>query len=382
MTEKKRILVVDDEESIRLICEMALQQNGFKTFSATDGSEALKIIENQNIDLILSDIFMPTMNGFQLLQSLKKDPYYNQIPVIFLTAATDNDHIIEGLQLGAEDYISKPIRIKEVIARVQMVISKVEARQQSKPQPQQGHEVKADLDVKRDNKPIGKLEEKPLIDVIAFCEANSLTGELIVTHENRRGKLVYRKGELLEVSLDDKKDDAAIDELMSWQSGTFEINQQLLTLDALTKSLRSEAKIAKSVIEESTQSVSVGNKVASIPADVVIAALNAATMHVGQTMGEAKVGNYFRRAQLAHVNKWNTLGYFVVDQRGKTTTLKDILLTGDDIIGVSEWIKSFTRLCAEKDPQWSDMDIVQIIKTNVKDSYWKLLDSVGFPNYF
>ncbi|HMW32577.1 MAG TPA: response regulator [bacterium] len=382
MTEKKRILVVDDEESIRLICEMALQQNGFKTFSASDGSEALKVVENQNVDLILSDIFMPMMNGFQLLQSLKKDPYYNQIPVIFLTAATDNDHIIEGLQLGAEDYISKPIRIKEVIARVQMVLSKIEARHQTKPQPQQGHAVKADLDTRRENKPVGKLEEKPLIDVIAFCEANSLTGELIVTHENRRGKLMYRKGELLEVSLDDKKDDAAIDELMSWQNGTFEINQQLLTLDALTKSLRSDAKSTMSSKEGGMAPAPLGSKAVSIPADAVIAALNAATMHVGQSMGEAKVGNYFRRAQLAHVNKWNTLGYFVVDQRGKTTALKPIQLNGDDIVGVSEWIKSFTRLCAEKDPQWSDMNVVQIVKNNIHDSHWKLLDSAGFPGYF
>ncbi|HNH29965.1 MAG TPA: hypothetical protein PKU71_11120, partial [bacterium] len=173
-----------------------------------------------------------------------------------------------------------------------------------------------------------------------------------------------------------------IDELMSWQNGTFEINQQLLTLDALTKSLRSDAKSTMSSKEGGMAPAPLGSKAVSIPADAVIAALNAATMHVGQSMGEAKVGNYFRRAQLAHVNKWNTLGYFVVDQRGKTTALKPIQLNGDDIVGVSEWIKSFTRLCAEKDPQWSDMNVVQIVKNNIHDSHWKLLDSAGFPGYF
>ena len=115
--KKQSILIVDDEMINVQILKMAL--TGFAIQTATNGHDALRIAQSQEPpDLILLDIMMPEMDGFQIIRELKMNPQTVKIPVIFITAINNDDQEEKGLALGAVDYITKPFRIPIVQARV------------------------------------------------------------------------------------------------------------------------------------------------------------------------------------------------------------------------------------------------------------------------
>lgn len=119
---KKKILVVDDEKDIVDILKYNLErENEFEVFTAKNGREAIELAENIP-DLILLDIMMPELNGFEVCKKLKNNPDTAKIPVIFLTAKENEIDEILGLEIGADDYISKPISPRKVLARIKSVI--------------------------------------------------------------------------------------------------------------------------------------------------------------------------------------------------------------------------------------------------------------------
>ena len=115
----EKILVVDDIEDIRSLLQEALQASGYHTLEAADGREALSMIEAESPDLVILDIAMPVMSGFQVLRQLRKN---SDIPIIMLSARTDTVDKVESLELGADDYITKPFEIAEMTARVEAVL--------------------------------------------------------------------------------------------------------------------------------------------------------------------------------------------------------------------------------------------------------------------
>ena len=128
---KQRILIVDDEEDICMILSYSLQKAGYEVLVAHSAEEALAnyelIIKNYEVDLILLDIMMGEMSGLEMAERLKSEngkvKSENHIPpIIFLTALSDEDTVLKGFKLGADDYISKPFRIAEVLARVAAVL--------------------------------------------------------------------------------------------------------------------------------------------------------------------------------------------------------------------------------------------------------------------
>ena len=119
---KKKVLVVDDEKDIVDILKYNLErENEFEVLTAKNGKEALELAESIP-DLILLDIMMPELNGFEVCKQLKNNPETSKIPVIFLTAKENEIDEILGLEIGADDYISKPISPRKVLARIKSVI--------------------------------------------------------------------------------------------------------------------------------------------------------------------------------------------------------------------------------------------------------------------
>ena len=128
---KQRILIVDDEEDICMILSYSLQKAGYEVLVAHSAEEALANyelrIKNYEVDLILLDIMMGEMSGLEMAEKLNQEPGTKSQdrsvpPIIFLTALSDEDTVLQGFQLGADDYISKPFRIAEVLARVAAVL--------------------------------------------------------------------------------------------------------------------------------------------------------------------------------------------------------------------------------------------------------------------
>ena len=121
-----RILVVDDEEDICAILKFNLSKEGYEVVTANSAEEALTL-DIASFNLLLLDVMMGGMSGFELTGKLKTDPKTAGVPVIFITARATEDHAVEGLDLGADDYITKPFSIREVVSRVKAVLRRTAA---------------------------------------------------------------------------------------------------------------------------------------------------------------------------------------------------------------------------------------------------------------
>ena len=123
-----KILVVDDVQSNVLLLKALLGREGFGIVYAMNGTEALEKVKSEHPDLILLDVMMPDMDGFEVAGRLKVEPEQAEIPIIFLTALNDSASVVKGFQLGANDFISKPFRREELLIRVEHQLSLVDAR--------------------------------------------------------------------------------------------------------------------------------------------------------------------------------------------------------------------------------------------------------------
>ncbi len=119
---RKTILVVEDEEDILELVEYNLGKNGFAVTTVTSGEEALQSIRSKLPDLVLLDLMLPGIDGLEICKHLKTDPKTQPIPVIMLTAKGEESDIVTGLELGADDYITKPFSPKVLIARIRTVL--------------------------------------------------------------------------------------------------------------------------------------------------------------------------------------------------------------------------------------------------------------------
>jgi len=127
--EKVRILVVDDEESLCEILKFNLEKEGYEVDTALSAEEALTM-NIASYQLLLLDVMMGEISGFKLASILKNSKTTSSIPIIFCTAKDTEKDTVEGLNLGADDYISKPFSVKEVIARVKAVLRRIKQEQQ------------------------------------------------------------------------------------------------------------------------------------------------------------------------------------------------------------------------------------------------------------
>jgi DNA-binding response OmpR family regulator len=120
----KKILIVDDEPNIVMSLEYIFKKEDFEVFIARDGAEAIEIVENSMPDIILLDIMMPNVDGYQVLNYLKESETLRKIKVIFLSAKNKSSDIELGLQLGADKYISKPFSVKNLVKEVKELLNK------------------------------------------------------------------------------------------------------------------------------------------------------------------------------------------------------------------------------------------------------------------
>jgi two-component system, OmpR family, alkaline phosphatase synthesis response regulator PhoP len=119
---KEKILIVDDEKDIVKMLDYNLKKEGFRTVSASNGEDALDLAFKEHPDIILLDLMLPGMDGLEVCKALKKEGKTASVPIIMLTAKTQEADKIVGLELGADDYVTKPFSPRELIARIKAVI--------------------------------------------------------------------------------------------------------------------------------------------------------------------------------------------------------------------------------------------------------------------
>jgi DNA-binding response OmpR family regulator len=119
---KQTILVVEDEEQVRTLLAKLLEKNDYDVATAADGLDAMKFLEGDKPDLMLVDVMMPRLDGFSLVKAVRFKPDCRHIPIIFLTAKTDARSMIEGINVGAKFFLTKPFQIGDVLAKIRKAL--------------------------------------------------------------------------------------------------------------------------------------------------------------------------------------------------------------------------------------------------------------------
>jgi len=120
----EKILIVEDEEDLRKALEIRLKQNNFKVIMSKDGEAGLKKAKEELPDLIILDVLLPKMSGFEVCHCLKADPEYKHIPVLMLSIKSSEDAIKKGYENGADEYITKPFEWPFILEKIKSILSK------------------------------------------------------------------------------------------------------------------------------------------------------------------------------------------------------------------------------------------------------------------
>ena len=206
----EKVLVVDDEPLIAQMLTDKLQELYVNVIRASNGVEALEMAWEHVPDLILLDVMMPKIDGFEVAKILKENPRTATIPIIFLTALSQVKDKVRGLQLGAEDYVTKPFHFDELLVRVTKVLRKSEAEKSEKG----GVGLAA---VK------GKLRDMSLVNLIQFLELEKKTGILSIVSGTRSGHLYLQEGKVVSAVQGTLRGLEAVYRLLTWTDGDFEL---------------------------------------------------------------------------------------------------------------------------------------------------------------
>lgn len=124
----EKILIVDDEEHIIELIKFNLENNGYKVVCANNGNDAVKLAKSEIPQLVLLDLMIPGIDGYDVCREIRKDPSISTIPVIMITAKSEEIDKILGLELGADDYITKPFSVREMVARVKAILRRAKTQ--------------------------------------------------------------------------------------------------------------------------------------------------------------------------------------------------------------------------------------------------------------
>lgn len=213
---KLRILIVDDSVSIRELVKDAFEKRGFRVLTAADGQEALEVTLKETPDIIISDISMPGLDGWDFCDQVRKNPYTSFIPFVFLSKKTEAPDRIKGLQMGADDYLTKPFEMEELVARVELILNRTIKAQEAAYSKSKGLS--------------GSTKEMSLPDLLQLFNANRKTGILKIRKSSQvEGFIAFRDGNIVGAQLNKFSPVKAVQRMLQWDDAKFELEPLLGT---------------------------------------------------------------------------------------------------------------------------------------------------------
>jgi len=211
---KLRVLIIDDSPVIREMVKDAFLPEGFEVIEAENGEQALKIAWEKHPDLIVADIKMPGIDGWEVCSQIRKHPYTSFIPFIFLTEKREVSDRIKGLEMGADDYITKPFEPGELVARARAIFNRMLKREEEKIIQSRGLR--------------GSTQIMELSDLLQLFGINSKTGILRVTHsQGQTGRIGFVAGRLTNAELGNMRGVKAIRRMLRWGEAHFQVEPLL-----------------------------------------------------------------------------------------------------------------------------------------------------------
>jgi CheY-like chemotaxis protein len=206
---KQHLLLVDaDAKSLRVM-EVSLKKAGFQVTTAIHGKDALEKVQISPPDLVLAETRMPEMDGLELCKVLKSDDRFRHIPFVFLTNQKAVESKVKGLEQGADDYLTKPIYIKEVVTRVRMILQKVEKDRIERKETKNGF--------------VGNLSDMGVVDLVQTFEIGRKTGVIKLEGE-RAGVVYFKEGRVTDAELGRLRGENAFYRMLNTFEGKFEVS--------------------------------------------------------------------------------------------------------------------------------------------------------------
>ncbi|MGB0648282.1 MAG: response regulator, partial [Bradymonadia bacterium] len=205
----KHILLVEKEPQNRRLLEVSLSKAGFEVDVATSMSEALAITDVHAPNVIISGTELDGPSGFDLCKAVRERGSLNNIPFLFLSEDTSIDAKVRGIELGADDYLIRPIYIKDLIARIETLIT------------QRNRATDAETNTMR-----GELESISVVELIQSMSRDSKDGTARIDGEDSRGSIWFRSGQIIDATVDNLQGEAALFRMIRWDKGHFEIEFQ------------------------------------------------------------------------------------------------------------------------------------------------------------
>lgn len=206
---KQHLLLVDGDAKSLRVMEVSLKKAGFQVTTAIHGKDALEKVQISLPDLVLAETRMPEMDGFELCKVLKSDDRFRHIPYVFLTSQKAVESKVKGLETGAEDYLTKPIYIKEVVTRVRMILTKVEKERFEKKEQRAGFS--------------GNLSDMGVVDLVQTFEIGRKTGTIQILGE-RQGTVFFKEGRVIDAELGRLRGENAFYRMLNTFEGQFEVS--------------------------------------------------------------------------------------------------------------------------------------------------------------
>lgn len=213
LVAKHKLLLVDaDPRSLRVL-EVSLKKAGYDVVTSSDGLDALSKIEADPPDLVLSDTRLPGLDGYALVRRMKERVEWATIPVVLLTSQKAIEDKIRGLELGVEDYLTKPIFVRELVARVKMVLAR---------RTQEGIAARAPSGAR--TRFAGSLSDIAPVDLFQTLEVSRKSGTLHMAYEAARARIVFREGRVVDAEVGRLRGEEAVYRALVWNEGTFEVD--------------------------------------------------------------------------------------------------------------------------------------------------------------
>jgi DNA-binding response OmpR family regulator len=210
---KRQLLLVDaDSRSVRVL-EVSLKKAGYSVTTAKDGADALAKIELSTPDLVLSDTRLPKLDGYALVRKLKERPEWASIPVVFLTSQKSIEDKIRGLELGVEDYLTKPIFVRELIARVNLLIAR---------RTREGIVTRHATNAGRTHFS-GSIADMNVVDLLQTFEVSRKSGVAHITNGESDAHVYFRDGKVVDATLGRLMGEEAVYRTLIWNEGDFEV---------------------------------------------------------------------------------------------------------------------------------------------------------------
>jgi len=209
---KQQLLLVDaDPASVRVL-EVSLKKAGFSVTTATDGQDALTKLELSAPDLILTDTRLPRVDGYELVRRIKEMPALSGVPIVFLTSQKSVEDKIRGLELGVEDYLTKPIFVRELIVRVQLLLTRRTQQRMASVGP-----------TSRRARLSGDLSDMGVIDLLQTFELARKSGRATLHDNDLEAMIYFREGRVIDAEHGKLRGEEAVYRCLIWTKGTFDV---------------------------------------------------------------------------------------------------------------------------------------------------------------